>query len=195
MTHSSPLSAVANDDIEAQLPVEAETNRALSKWFVPLEVVSAVLMLIIVVLLLGGVVSRYVFSHPIDWIDEAVSIAFIWVAMIGAAIAMHRNEHLRLTLVLDMLSPNVRDIVHAFALTAVAAFLIALIGPSIEHVHEEWFITTPTLGIPSSYRVAAIPFGIALMLAIVLVYALRTVSKPHLLTAALTVAALIALCW
>ena len=33
------------------------------------------------------------------------------------------------------------------------------------------------------------------MLAIVLVYALRTVSKPHLLTAALIIAALIALCW
>ena len=64
MTHSSPLSAVANDDIEAQLPAEAETNRALSKWFVPLEVVAALLMVVIVVLLLGGVVSRYVFRSP-----------------------------------------------------------------------------------------------------------------------------------
>ena len=48
MTHSSPLSAVANDDIEALLPAEAETNRALSKWFVPLEVIAAVLMVVIV---------------------------------------------------------------------------------------------------------------------------------------------------
>jgi tripartite ATP-independent transporter DctM subunit len=195
MTHSSPLSAVANDDIEVQLPAEAETNRALSKWFLPLEIVAAILMVVIIGLLLGGVISRYVFSHPIDWIDEAVSIAFLWVAMIGAAIAMHRNEHLRLTLVLDMLRPNTRDLVHAFALAAVAAFLIGLLGPSLEHMHEEWSITTPTLGIPSSYRVSAIPFGVALMLGIVLVYALRTVSKPHLLTAALTVAALVALCW
>ena len=62
MTHSSPLSAVANDDIEAPLPAEAETNRALSKWFVPLEVIAALLMVVIIVLLLGGVVSRYVFS-------------------------------------------------------------------------------------------------------------------------------------
>ena len=61
MTHSSPLSAVANDDIEAPLPAEAETNRALSRWFVPLEVIAALLMVVIVVLLLGGVVSRYVF--------------------------------------------------------------------------------------------------------------------------------------
>ena len=195
MTHPSPLSAVANDDVELQQPAETETNRVLSKWIVPLEAVAAALMTAIIVLLLGGVVSRYVFSHPLEWIDEAVSIAFLWVAMIGSAIAMHRNEHLRLTLFLDMMPPRVRDMVHAFALVAVAAFLIGLIWPSIEHMQEEAFITTPTLGIPASYRVSAIPFGVLLMLGIVLVYALRTVSKSHLFTAALLVGAVVALCW
>jgi tripartite ATP-independent transporter DctM subunit len=194
MTHASPTSAVANDDVEILLPAEADTNRALSRWMVPLEAVSALLMTVIIVLLLGGVVARYVFSNPIDWIDEAVSIAFIWVAMIGAAIAMHRNEHLRLTLFLDMLRPGPRDFVHAFALAAVAAVLIGLIGPAIEQVREEWFVTTPTLGIPSSFRVAAIAVGVVLMLAIVLVYAARTVAKSHLLAAALLVGALAALC-
>jgi len=192
MTYASPTSAVANDNIELPLPAEADTNRALSRWMLPLEGVSALLMTVIIGLLLGGVVSRYVFSSPIDWIDEAVSIAFIWVAMMGAAIAMHRNEHLRLTLFLDMLPPRLRDSVHAFALVAVAAFLVALLGPAIEHAKEEWFVATPTLGIPSTFRVVAIAVGIMLMLAIVLTYAARTVSKSHLLAAALLVGALAA---
>lgn len=194
MTSASPTSAVANDNIELPLPAEAETQRAVSRWMLPLEGVSALLMTVIILLLLGGVVSRYVFSAPIDWIDEAVSIAFIWVAMIGAAIAMHRNEHLRLTLFLDMLPPRARDFVHAFALVAVATFLVALIGPAVEHAKEEWFVSMPTLGIPSTYRVAAIGLGVALMLAIVLTYAARTVSKSHLLAAAVLVGALAALC-
>jgi tripartite ATP-independent transporter DctM subunit len=193
MTHASPLSVVANDDIEVALPAEAETNCRLSRWILPLEIVAAVLMTVIVVLLLGGVVSRYVFGNPIVWIDEAVALAFVWVAMIGAAIAMHRNEHLRLTLVLDKLPPGTRDFVHACALAAMAAFLIALLHPAWEFTREEWFVTTPTLGIPNSLRVAAIAFGIVAMLAIVLVYAARTVSKPHLLGAALLVGALAAL--
>ncbi len=195
MTHPSPLSAVANDDIENQRPAEVETNRVLSKWMVPLEVVAAALMLAIILLLLGGVVSRYVFSMPLEWIDEAVSIAFLWVAMLGSAIAMHRNEHLRLTLFVDKMSPRVRDFVHAFALVAVAAFLIGLVWPSIEHMQEEAFITTPTLGIPASWRVSAIPAGILLMLSIVLLYALRTVKKSNLFVAALFVGAAVALCW
>jgi tripartite ATP-independent transporter DctM subunit len=194
MTYASPTSAVANDNVELPLPVEADTNRALSRWMVPLEGIAALLMTVIIALLLGGVVSRYVFSSPIDWIDEAVSIAFIWVAMIGAAIAMHRNEHLRLTLFLDKLPARARDFVHAFALVGVAAFLIALLGPAVEHAKEEWFVAMPTLGIPSTFRIAAIAVGVVLMLAIVLAYAARTVSKSHLLSAAVLVGALAALC-
>jgi tripartite ATP-independent transporter DctM subunit len=194
MTHSSPTSVVVNDDIEVLLPAEIDANRALTRWILPLEVVSALLMTVIVVLLLGGVVSRYVFSNPVIWIDEAVSLAFIWVAMIGAAIAMHRNEHLRLTLFLDMLPPRARDFVHAFALVLIAAFLVTMLYPAYEFASEEWLITTPTLEIPNTFRVAAIFFGILAMLSIVLVYAARTVSTSHLLGATVLVAGLAALC-
>lgn len=195
MTHTSPLSAVASADVEVEQPAEAQTTRALSRWIQPLEGIAAFFMTAIILLLLGGVVSRYVFSHPVEWIDEIVSIAFIWVAMLGAAIAMHRNEHLRLTLFLDMMPARLRDLVHAFALVAVAVFLAGLIHPSIEHVQEEWFVTSATLGLQSSYRVAAIPAGLALMLGIVVFYAFRTVTKPHLITAVVVVGALVALCW
>ncbi|UUZ64035.1 TRAP transporter small permease subunit [Polaromonas sp. P1-6] len=80
-----------------------DESRPKSRWIIPLEVIAALLIAGIVLLLFGGVVSRYVFSSPIDWIDETVSMAFIWVGMIGAAIAMYRNEHLRLATFVDML--------------------------------------------------------------------------------------------
>ena len=78
-------------------------GRTLSRWMMPLEAVSAALTLGIIGLLLAAVLSRYVFANSIVWIDEVVSISFIWVTMIGAALAMHRNEHLRLSLVVDKL--------------------------------------------------------------------------------------------
>jgi TRAP-type C4-dicarboxylate transport system permease small subunit len=62
----------------------------------PLEAASAALLVVIVVLLLTGVVARYVFTLPVVWIDEIVSLSFLWLAMLGSVIAMHRNEHLRL---------------------------------------------------------------------------------------------------
>lgn len=153
----------------------------------PLEAVAAVLLVAIVGLLLLGVISRYVFSLPIIWIDEAASFAFLWLAMLGSAIAIDRNEHLRLTLFLTLVPPRWRGLVQTFAVLVTATFLGAMLHPAVEYAMEEWFITTPALGIPNTYRVAAIPFGIAIMLVITLSYAVRNASPRELLAAALLI--------
>ena len=134
MTHAISTPSVTPDHPEAAGHDPAGANRAIARWMAPLEALSAALMVAIVVMLFGGVVARYAFGRPVTWIDEAVSFAFIWVAMLGAVIAMHRNEHLRLTMFIDKMSPRARGIVHAFALVAMAAFLIGLIGPAVEHL-------------------------------------------------------------
>lgn len=187
-------SAASPDPLDAGpivegMPAKPVGPHALALAMRPLEVASAVLMTGIVVLLLAAVVSRYVFAAPIVWIDEVVSIAFIWVTMIGTAIAMHRNEHLRLTLVVERLPERPRQFVHALALAAVAAFLVALLPFAWEYAAEEWFIKSPALDLPNTVRVAAIPFGLAAMLAVVVGYAARTVPRGALIAAVVAVAA------
>ncbi len=174
-------------------PAEHKLIRAMSKWMFPLEVICAALMMSIVLLLLSGVTARYVFSRPLGWIDEAVSIAFIWVAMLGAVLAMHRNEHLRLTLFLEKMPAHMREQVHAFSLVLITAFLVVLIGPAIEHIQSEWVVNSPALEIPSGIRVAAIAAGLILMLLVVAAYALKTVSAKHLGIAGVSVISLIIL--
>ncbi|MBC8118251.1 MAG: TRAP transporter large permease subunit [Burkholderiaceae bacterium] len=189
---SSPIMPVA---ITPAPDVDPELHRKVSRWLWPFEAVSALLMTLIIVLLLAGVTSRYVFGNPIVWIDEVVSLSFIWLAMIGAVIAMHRNEHLRLTLFLDMLPADTREFVRACALVAIAALLLALVPPSVHYAKEEWFITSAALNIPNTFRVSALAFGIISMLAIVLVYAVRSTAPRHLFGALLLVGALAAACW
>ena len=192
---SSPNPSTAAPVVEELSPDDASLVQLMKRLMMPLEVFSAALMTAIVVMLFGGVVARYVFSQPVGWIDEAVSLAFIWVAMIGSVLAMHRNEHLRLTMFVDMMPARARSYVHAFALVAIAAFLMGLIGPSIEHVESEWIMLTPALEIPSGFRVTAIAAGMILMLAIVAVYALKTVPVHSLVTAILGVGAFVGFCW
>ena len=149
----------STDTIPAPLSfnAEAEEVRPGSRLLRPVEVVSAGLLLALVLLLLGGVISRYVFSLPVVWIDEAASICFLWLAMLGSVIALDRNEHLRLTLFLHMLPERLQQFVEALAPLVVAAFLLALIVPAFEYASEEWSITSPALNIPNTFRVAAIP--------------------------------------
>lgn len=172
-----------------------EGQQRSAAWIVGLEIVSAVLVAGIVLLLFGGVASRYVFSSPLDWIDETVSMAFIWVGMIGAALAMHRGEHLRLATFVDMLPSRIRDFVNAVALVAVAAFLIALIPPAIEHAQMEWVIDMQTLHIPNTFRVAAIAAGALLMLAVVLLHMVRYIPVARWMGAAVLVGAVTLTLW
>ncbi len=187
MTHASQAGAMPL--LEDGVFPTAERVPPKSGWIVPLEIIAAALIAGIVLLLFGGVVSRYVFSRPIDWIDETVSMAFIWVGMIGAGIAMYRNEHLRLATFVDMLPARSREFVNAIALVCVAVFLVALIPPAMEHAKQEWIIEMQTLHIPNSFRVGAIAAGALLMLAIVVQHAVRTIGRTPLATAVAVVGA------
>ena len=158
---------MSTDDLQNPLQMN-------NSWLKPLEAVAALLLVVIFTLLLGGVISRYVFAYPVIWIDEVISLSFLWFAMIGTAIAMHRNEHLRLALFQDMLSPRLKNFVQAFGLVAVAAFLIGILPHAIEYVKDEMVVRTPAMNMPNGYRVGAIAFGLLSMLAIIVVYAIKS---------------------
>jgi tripartite ATP-independent transporter DctM subunit len=191
----TPVMTTLNENSTAAPLASEQAQRTVSAWIRPLEVISAGLMLAIFGMLLAGVISRYVLSKPIIWIDEAVSISFLWLAMLGSALAMHRNEHLRLTLFVERMPERLRSYVQALSLVAVAAFLLALLHPALEYAQEEWFISTPALNLPNSYRVAAIGFGVVAMLAMVMAYAVKTVGKTQLIVASAVVAGLAGLFW
>ena len=161
----------------------------------PLEAASAALLTLIVVLLLAGVVARYVFVWPVVWIDEIVSLSFLWLAMLGSVIAMHRNEHLRLTLVVERVPEHLRGYLQAFALCAVAATLLALAPAALEYARDEWAIKSPELSLPNTLRVSAIAFGVLAMLGLVVAFALRTVSLRQLGAAAALFVGLALACW
>ncbi|MGQ2901651.1 TRAP transporter large permease subunit [Neoaquamicrobium sediminum] len=188
--------ASANEEaltIETQAEVVgARPGSALMR---PVEAVAAVLLVVIVGLLLTGVVARYLLHTPIIWVDEAASISFLWLAMMGAAIAIDRNEHLRLTVFIGMFPDRLRGFVDALALLIVVVVLGALILPAIEYVREESFITSAALNISVSYRVSAIVLGIVLMLIVAIGHLLRESRPVDIAMAVVTLAVLGGLFW
>src|ERR1700712_5051540 len=86
------------------------------------EVPSAMLVCLEIVVLLAGVISRYVFNAPLTWSDELASILFLWLAMLGAVIALRRDEHMRLTTFIGMMRPRRRAWVEALGIVVVVVF-------------------------------------------------------------------------
>ncbi|HXP75786.1 MAG TPA: TRAP transporter large permease subunit [Stellaceae bacterium] len=132
------------------------------------EIAAAVLVAVEVTVLLAGVVSRYVFNRPLTWSDELASILFLWLAMLGAVIALRRDEHMRLTTVVARIPKRWRNGFETVAALIVAVFVLEIILPAKAYFDIQWPITTPALEIHDGLRVAAIGVGALLMIVIAL---------------------------
>ena len=72
------------------------------------EIPAALLVVAEIVILFAGVVARYGLHRPLIWSDELASILFLWLAMLGAAVAFRRGEHMRMTAVVAGARPAMR---------------------------------------------------------------------------------------
>jgi tripartite ATP-independent transporter DctM subunit len=159
------------------------------------EIPAALLVTAEIIILFMGVVSRYGFRSPLIWSDELASILFLWLAMLGAAIAFRRAEHMRMTALVSQATPERRAFLDMVGTCAALAFLLLIAWPSFEYAYEESYITTPALQIANSFRAAALPVGIALMAIFALLRLARVGQLRTLLLAATTVVAIMALFW
>jgi tripartite ATP-independent transporter DctM subunit len=154
---------------------------------------AALLVLAEIAVLLAGIVGRYVFRSPIVWSDELAGILFLWLAMLGSVIAFQRGEHMRMTAIVGMLAPRTRAFLDVFAVAACLAFLVLVVQPAYDFAVDEVYVTTPALEIVNSWRAAALPVGIGLMLMVAVLRLASVASLRNVLTALLAVAAIVAI--
>ena len=133
------------------------------------ELPAALLVLVEFGLLLAGVVARYAFHRPLYWVDELATTLLLWLAMLGAAVALRRGEHMRLTAFIRRASPAARAWIDVLVTVVIGAFVLLMLGPTRAFVAAELDVTMPALDVPAAYGFAAVPVGLVLMLAVVLV--------------------------
>jgi len=165
-----------------------QLNKALGTL---IEVPAALLVLAEVIVLLMGVTSRYVLHEPLIWSDELASILFLWLAMLGSVVAFQRGEHMRMTAVVGRLQPRGRAFLDLIAIASAIAFLAFVVHPAYEFAQDEVYVTTPAMGIVNSWRAAALPIGLGLMLLVGVMQIFRLGRMKDALLALIIVAAVV----
>jgi TRAP-type mannitol/chloroaromatic compound transport system permease small subunit len=69
-----------------------------------------------VVILFAGVVARYVLHSPLVWSDELAATLFLWLAMLGAVMAVRHNAHMRMTAIVAKLDSGPMVVILAMGL-------------------------------------------------------------------------------
>jgi len=159
------------------------------------EILVALLVVTETVILFAGVVARYVFHSPLVWSDEAASILFLWLAMLGAVVAFRRGEHMRMTALVAMCPSSWRPFFDSLATVAAFAFVILVLYPAFDYAAEERFITTPALEVSGALRAAALPVGFGLMALSATLRLFTAGAWKHMLIALVLIAAIILGLW
>ena len=127
------------------------------------EMIVVVLITAEIGILFAGVVARYFLHTPLVWTDEAASLLFLWLASLGAVVALRRGEHMRMTALVSKASPAMRRWLDTVAIAAALAFLLLIVWPAYEFAADEVIVTSPSLEISNAWRASALPVGLALM--------------------------------
>ncbi|NMM11960.1 MAG: TRAP transporter large permease subunit [Rhodoferax sp.] len=159
------------------------------------EVSAALLVVADICVLFWGVVARFMLHRPLVWSDELASLLFLWLAMMGAVVALRRGEHMRMTALVSKANPRQRVLLEAVATSACLAFLSLVAWPAWEYAADERAITTSALEISNVWRAAALPVGIALMAVFATLRLLRVSNLMQSLQAVLLVGTIVGAFW
>jgi tripartite ATP-independent transporter DctM subunit len=166
LDHKEEVTFLASFQASAAARIDGGIGRAV-------ELLAALLTGFEVLILLAGVISRYLFHNPLVWSDELASILFLWLAMLGAVVAFRRGEHMRMSTLVSRAQPRWRMFFDAFAVAVAVAFLILILHSSIDYALDEAAVVTPAMEIPNIWRASAIPVGCGLMLIFALLRLVR----------------------
>jgi len=128
------------------------------------EWICLVLMVVLSIDLLLGVFSRYVLVRTFTWYDEIARGCFVWLTFLGAAVGVKRQAHFRLHIIVDRLTPRLRQATLVILPLVVIIFAGVLIQQGLVFLEIGKFQQTPVMGLPKTWIYVAIPIGGALMI-------------------------------
>jgi TRAP-type transport system small permease protein len=114
------------------------------------EVLACAALVLVVLAVAWGVLTRYVTAQPAPWTGEVAGMAFAWLVFLGSAAAFKRGMHASVDLLTARLPGMVRrplEIVIDLAVLAFAAYVVWL---GLEFTNRNLDNPSPVLRLPMS---------------------------------------------
>ena len=114
------------------------------KWFShALEALIALLLAVMVVLVFGNVVLRYVFNSGITVSEELSRWLFVWMTFLGAIVALKDNGHLGTAMLVSRFGRTGKRVFLVIAQVAMLFVTWLLLTGSLAQVRINWDVEAP----------------------------------------------------
>lgn len=119
-----------------------------------------VLMSLVVIV---QVFSRYLFNYSFVWAEELVRYLMIWMVMIGAALVQSKNEHIRIDFFPMLAGPRGRRVMETAFRLCTLVFLTILVLKGIRIAYFNRLFESSGLRITMFWPTLALPLGATLI--------------------------------
>ena len=109
------------------------------------------------------VVFRYVLTQPLHWSEELARYLFVWISMIGAALALHKRGHFGLEFFFQKLPERTRRWGQIVIHVLVGGLILVILIQGIMLVQKTAQQESPAMGMSMGLAYASLPAGAALM--------------------------------
>jgi TRAP-type C4-dicarboxylate transport system permease small subunit len=106
------------------------------------------LLIVLVITVSAGVISRYFFNSPFVWTEELVTVLFVYISFLGAAVASARHNHVAVDLITSKAAPETRNLIGLIANLLIMMFLTMVIIGAVILIPEMLTHTSVALNIP-----------------------------------------------
>jgi TRAP-type C4-dicarboxylate transport system permease small subunit len=127
------------------------------------ELLAMVFLAITTVLVFVGAIARTI-GHPLIWAIDIAQLSFVWACVLGADIALKRNVHIEIDILVRTFSRGVRRILAIAFLIMISAFLATLVYLGVQLTLLNLERPLGDVGISYGFVTSAIPVGAFLML-------------------------------
>ncbi|MGH7308732.1 MAG: TRAP transporter large permease subunit [Candidatus Rokuibacteriota bacterium] len=118
-------------------------------------------MAVQVVVVLAGVVSRYVVNRPIAGSDEIATLVLVWLTFLGGAVAQRRRAHPSVSLLIERLDPRAVPYVDAAVRLVEVCFFAGVCWQSLGLFQLRWGEPSAGAGFDMGLYPAALIVGVA----------------------------------
>lgn len=157
-------------------------KQAGDAMFGVLTVIMAFSLLLMLVLVFGNVVMRYVFNSGIMISEEVARMTFVWLIFIGSVLAFRTKQHLAVNMLVVRLPLKSQKIIHILRQLFILAILWLLIDGGWAQTVIGLSTVTPVAGVPIAIFSAAVWFcavAMAIMIIADLYIAIRAPATPQ----------------
>ena len=145
----------------------------LDHWIARLETTAIVILVtLLTAVTFAQVITRYVLSDPLIWSEGAARYLFVWVSMIGAALAIRQGGHFGLDLLIRP-TPKLKSILGPLVTLVVVSFLGILLKTGIEETRLASKQLAMTFNMRMQWAYLALPVGAGLMLFHIAIHVIR----------------------